>query len=739
LDFKSSGTSVASLTGTSNIFTFAGAGGSGTVELKGITNPTAATSAATKSYVDSVTQGIHWKQSVVAASTANVTLASAVANGSTLDGITLATNDRILLKDQTTGSENGIYIVAASGAPARADDFASGDTVAATAVFIQEGTTNADSGYVVTSDSGSDTVGTDAITFTQFTSLGQITAGSALSKTASTLDVNVDDSSIEVSADALQIKALGVTNAMLAGSIANAKLTNSSVTVTAGDGLQTGGSVALGDSVTVDVDSTVLRTTGGQTVAGTETFSGDIVLSGTTQNNGTITLTDTIAPATTTNKLYGVSGDVYWNGTRLNQSSGINAGTSTKLAYYTSATAVDDAVGLTVSTTSTTDDTLTLYKIVGTDADFSGALEADGNISIPTDTGAFRVGASNDLQLTHNGTLSSITNTTGILRIDNQAAASGIELRLGDAAGSTALDVQTSGGSTLFSINSSGDGTITSSLTVDSIKVKGTTIGVPTTDEDLLTLTANQLVVAGNLDVTNGVDVTGAALTTAVGITNTAGEVLVSGGNVQLNDTIELTLGTDDDLKLVHSGTAAAITNVTGNLVFDNQGTTASTQFVLGTDTSATEFSIQNNSTIDLLKVTGDGVVQVVSATDSSSTSTGSFQTLGGVGIAKELHVGQDVNAVAYNTTSDERLKKDIEAVTDEDVDKLNQLVPKKYHWIDEEKGSNLQYGLIAQQVQTVFPELVGESNNYLNINYIALIPLLLKKIQNLESRLNNA
>ena len=78
-------------------------------------------------------------------------------------------------------------------------------------------------------------------------------AGDGLSATNGVLAVGVDDSSIETNSDALRIKASGVTNAMLAGSIANGKLANSAVTVTAGDGLSGGGAVSLGSSVSLAV------------------------------------------------------------------------------------------------------------------------------------------------------------------------------------------------------------------------------------------------------------------------------------------------------------------------------------------------------------------------------------------------------------------------------------------------------------------------------------------------------
>ena len=158
-------------------------------KITNLATPTDPTDAANKGYVDAAVVGIDWKASVRAATTAAVTLATAFENGDTLDGVTLATGNRVLVKDQADGSENGIYTVNASGAPTRATDAdTAAEITASFAVFVEEGTVNADSAWTLTNN-GTVTVGTTALVFTQFTGLGQITAGAGLTKAANTLDV----------------------------------------------------------------------------------------------------------------------------------------------------------------------------------------------------------------------------------------------------------------------------------------------------------------------------------------------------------------------------------------------------------------------------------------------------------------------------------------------------------------------------------------------------------------------
>ncbi len=152
--------------------------------ITGLGSPSASSDTATKGYVDSLIAGLKWKQSVKVATTGNGTLATAYENGDTVDGVVIATNDRILLKDQSTQTENGIYTVNASGAPTRATDADTGTELVSCAVFVEQGTANADKAFVCTNNSI--TIGVTNINFVNFAATtGALLATNNLSDLAS--------------------------------------------------------------------------------------------------------------------------------------------------------------------------------------------------------------------------------------------------------------------------------------------------------------------------------------------------------------------------------------------------------------------------------------------------------------------------------------------------------------------------------------------------------------------------
>lgn len=181
--------------------------------------PTQATDAATKGYVDGVAMGLDIKASVKAATTANITLSGT----QTVDGVSLVANDRVLVKNQTNAVQNGIYVVAA-GSWSRASDFDAADEVSGGAfMFVEQGTVNADTGWVVTSD-GALTVGTDTIAFTQFSGAGSLTAGAGMTQTGTTFDVVAADGTIVVGANDIKVGEIKNANVAADAAIAYSKL-----------------------------------------------------------------------------------------------------------------------------------------------------------------------------------------------------------------------------------------------------------------------------------------------------------------------------------------------------------------------------------------------------------------------------------------------------------------------------------------------------------------------------------
>ena len=215
----------------------------GGYRLTGLGDPQGAQDAVTKAYVDLTVQGLEPKQSVRAASVATI---ATLSGPMTLDGVALVAGDRVLVKDQTTVAQNGIYVVAA-GAWARSSDADVWGELVSAYVFVESGTVNADMGYLATVDPGG-TLGTTAVTFVQFTGAGQILAGAGLTKSGNTLDVGAG-TGIAVAADtvALTGQALAVHNLATNGLVARTAAATVAARSIAVSG--TGLAVANGDGV----------------------------------------------------------------------------------------------------------------------------------------------------------------------------------------------------------------------------------------------------------------------------------------------------------------------------------------------------------------------------------------------------------------------------------------------------------------------------------------------------------
>jgi hypothetical protein len=316
--------SISSITGVSgNLSITAAAGnnnvsiaptGTGSIDanskrITSLADPTDAQDAATKAYVDAVKTGLDIKGSVRAATTANITLS----NTQTIDGVALSVGDRVLVKNQSTGSENGIYVVA-SGSWSRAtdaDNTPSGEVTSGMFTFVEEGTANADSGWVLTTNDPI-TLGTTSLAFVQFSGAGQVVAGAGLTKTGNTIDVVGTADRITINSDSVDIASTYVGQSTIttlgtvgtgtwqgtavAGQYGGTGVNNSGKTITLGGSFTHTGAHTLGLTTTANTSVTLPTTGTLATLAGSESLSNKTItsssFSGTTiAGSGAITFT----------------------------------------------------------------------------------------------------------------------------------------------------------------------------------------------------------------------------------------------------------------------------------------------------------------------------------------------------------------------------------------------------------------------------------------------------------------
>jgi hypothetical protein len=173
-----------------------------------VATPTDAAHIATKGYVDAARQGLDVKQSVRVATTGAINIASDLAAGQVIDGVTLVAGNRVLVKDQSTATGNGIYVAVASGAASRSSDANgtadTGELKPGTFTFVEEGSTHSDKGFVV-STNGTITIDSTGIAWTQFSGAGSFTAGDGISQSGNTINVNVTANRTAITADAIDI------------------------------------------------------------------------------------------------------------------------------------------------------------------------------------------------------------------------------------------------------------------------------------------------------------------------------------------------------------------------------------------------------------------------------------------------------------------------------------------------------------------------------------------------------
>ena len=281
----------------------------GGFKIESLGTPTASTDAATKQYVDDVAQGLAIQAPAVAASTGTLATmsggtvtydngtagvgATLTISGSTLtaiDGVTLSTDDRIVIKDESTSAHNGIYTYTSSTVLTRATDFdtptemAGGDFV-----FVQQGTLYNDTGWVMTDPVT--TVGTSDVTFVQFSGAGSFTAGAGLTLTGTEFSVNVDNLTTDISGGNVVVKT-------------SAQLTTPNIGEATGTSLTATGNVAGGNLTTAGVVSATGNITGGNVAGTTGTFT-DVAGSLTTAAQPNVTSVGTLTSLDVTGNVDG--------------------------------------------------------------------------------------------------------------------------------------------------------------------------------------------------------------------------------------------------------------------------------------------------------------------------------------------------------------------------------------------------------------------------------------------------
>jgi len=594
----------------------------GGFKIEAVGTPTASTDAATKQYVDDVAQGLAVHAPCVVASTDTLATmsggtvtydngtsgvgATLTISGSTLtaiDGITLSTDDRILIKDESTGANNGIYVYTSSTVLTRADDFntptemAGGDFT-----FVSQGTIYNDTGWVMTDPVT--TVGTSDVNFVQFSGAGSFTAGAGLTLTGTEFSVNVDNLTTDIQGGNVVVKT-------------SAQLTTPNIGAATGTSLTATGNVAGGNLTTTGVVSATGNVVGGNlTTGGAVEATGSVT--GGSLTDGTATLSSGALSGATTGAFSG----------------NVSAGnlTSTGAVYTDNINEESTNAGITFGHEVLGGQATFTANVAGGNLTTGGVVSATGNVTGGNLTTAGVVEATGNIDST-----SGIFNGDGF-GLSNIPAANITGLSLsGIANGTSNVDIASVDGNITMGVNGTADVIVVSDGGLD---VKGTaditsTVTAPAFTANTGLFTGD----GGGLSNVAGGNVTGevafAATANAVAGGNVSGQVanaLVSGTVYTAAQPNITSVGTLTSVEV--SGTA----NVAGNL---NVGTSEISTLAAGTVTTTTT----SQTAIASFAVSGiNGIEFLVKGYDATSGNTS---------VASVLTVtdGSTVDFVTYGQT----------------------------------------------------------------------------------------
>lgn len=486
-------------------------------------SPTDPTDIATKEYVDLVKQGLYVKDPVTVASTQAQDLFTEVIEGYTIDGYTLMEGDRILLKNQLNAVENGIWVISSGGAPpTRALDMQVGNEASGIFVFTTSGIVNISLGWICNSVASSDIVGTDELTFVQFTALGQVVAGDGLNKVFNTLNVNIDNVSIESFSGLLRVKS-----------------------TIAGNGIAGGSGVPL----STNTDQSHV------TKIGTLTQG--------TWNGGVIGVT------------YGGTGQTRFTSGNILFGNGINGVKSDSRLYYNSS------------------------------------------------TGSLGVGIANPTSKLH---MNSTGASTLMIQADSDnlsgLACPILKLAFGDNNSATIQMTR--------DFNQVATGTLPESLVISN------------DNNELIQFATNQTV---KMTVSSNGNV-------GIGTTNPSARLHVDGGIIINSTNLAVGLSLGSSFYTPGGGTISKNANIGGMLhLYDTRNSTSSTEASLVCDGGAsfTKDVRIGGTLIYGGDVSSNGLFQVGNITNSENGSTGSINTLGGLGVTRDLFVDGSINTPIIN------------------------------------------------------------------------------------------
>jgi hypothetical protein len=475
-------------------------GDGSTVQIQGVATPVVANGVATKGYVDSIATGISWKQSVRAATASPRDFATGFMESSIIDGVTLLEGDRILIKNQTIGVENGIYLVNLTGPPTRTADMALAYEAGASAVLVEEGNTLADTGWVCSNNQNDDVVGSHHLVFIQFAGSNTTKAGDGITVVGHI-----------VSVDQTVVRTSGVQSISGVKTLTDQTVLNAGLLQTSGSSNISGGSVTFNDSVPLNVGTGL-----------------DLVLSHDGSNSSIVSKTGNLLIDNTS-----VTGTtVLQTGTDTNQTSvqiKNNSGTSILTVSGNSDVGITGPLNLTGATVSASG-IVSVQNVTDSSSELNGCLVLAGGLGVSKN-----VNMKGDVKVT--STTASTNSSSGCLVLTGGLGVTG------------AIN-----GTTL---NTSGAVSISGHLTGTSVTTSGIMLAQNQTESN--SSSDGCLVLSGGLGVAKNVNVAGIVkVANATASTNSSSGCLVLSGGMGISGAVHGTSITlsGDSTALTHISTS---------------------------------------------------------------------------------------------------------------------------------------------------------------------------------------